>query len=62
MAEEAGDAEMRTKLDSLIEILDQAKVLHSLKPAEAEVLYKKVFTDGTYASQVARDAAFTQWS
>ncbi len=47
MTEEGGDVEMRTKLDSLIEILDQAKVFHSLKPAEAEALYKKVFTDGT---------------
>jgi hypothetical protein len=46
MTDEAGDVEMRSKLDSLIEILDQAKVLHSLKPAEAEVLYKKVFSDG----------------
>jgi len=37
--------EMRTKLDELVEVLDQAKTLHSLKPAEAEGLYKKVMND-----------------
>ena len=36
----------RTKLDELIETLDRAKTLHSLKPKEAEALYISIYQDG----------------
>mmetsp|Transcript_29014 Transcript_29014/g.71122 ORF Transcript_29014/g.71122 Transcript_29014/m.71122 type:complete len:435 (-) Transcript_29014:122-1426(-) len=39
------DEATRSKLDDMIEILDRAKTLHTLKPKEAESLYRSIFTD-----------------
>jgi hypothetical protein len=40
------DVEVRARLDSLHEKLQQAKALHSINPSQAEILYKSIIDEG----------------
>jgi hypothetical protein len=40
------DVEVRERLDGLHEKLQQAKTLHSLNAAQAEILYKSIIAEG----------------